>query len=278
VHDSGWLAGLGVWLGLRWQIPVLCKEATTPALKPVSFGTPFRRYWEKMRKQADGWIAQTDNIRLQLIDMGIPKSSVHIIPNGVCVPKETAAVCENETVLYVGNLTQSSEWKAFDVLFEAWLKIIQKRPQSKLVFVGGGNAAPWKHYLADAGISETVRFMGRIADPSCYYAAAGLFLLPSRVEGMSNALLEAQSWGLACVVSDIPANLAVVENNVNGLVVPVGDSKALAAAILRLFAAGDLRKRFGAQARKKMTEQFEIGRVAKRVEEAYRTILKRRGN
>jgi glycosyltransferase involved in cell wall biosynthesis len=59
--------------------------------------------------------------------------------------------------------------------------------------------------------------------------AADVFVLPSRREGLSVALMEAMSAGLACIVTDLPGNRALIEHGETGLVVPVGDVTALGA-------------------------------------------------
>jgi glycosyltransferase involved in cell wall biosynthesis len=273
VHDSGWLAGVGVWLGRKWGIPVLCKEATSPALQPVSYGTPFRRYWERQRKLADGWVAQTENVRTQLVAAGIPADRVYLVPNGVWIPGAVRPASDHDGVLYVGNLTQGSEWKAFDVLFDAWIGVVQKRPAARLIFVGGGDPAPWQQVLSKAGVLDSVTFVGRLDDPSPCYENAGIFVLPSRVEGMSNALLEAQSWGLGCVVSDIPGNTAVIRHESNGLVVPVNDASALTDAVIRLLDDKALRQHLGNAARNHMISDYSISSVTERVVAVYQTLV-----
>lgn len=269
VHESGWLAGVGVVLARHWNIPVLCKEATTPPLAPISHGTPFRRGLDRKRYSADGWLVQTPAVREQLGRRGLPPDRIHLLPNGVIVPKECADPARSDRVLYVGNLSQGAEWKAFDVLFDAWTRVAKQRPSARLCFVGAGDPGPWMRLLRRDGVGETVHFAGRVEDPSSYYRTAGIFLLPSRIEGMSNALLEAQSWGLPCVVSGIPGNAAVVKDDVNGLVVPVGEAEALSAAVLRLMDCPDLRVRLGREARIKMEQEHDIARVAETLARLY---------
>jgi glycosyltransferase involved in cell wall biosynthesis len=272
VHESGWLAGAGVLLARRWNIPVLCKEATAPALAPISFGTPGRRRLDRKRREADGWVAQTEAAGEQLIAEGIPADRIRRIPNGVNLPEATASPRDADVVLYVGNLTQGAAWKAFDILFAAWAEVVRARPRARLCFVGAGDSSAWTARLRRDGIDSTVEFAGGVPDPASFYRSAGLFVLPSRVEGLSNALLEAQSWGLPCVVSDIPGNRAVVRDEVNGLVVPVNDVSALATAIIRLLDDPGLRSRLGTAARARMAEEFEMDRVADRVLAFYRIL------
>jgi glycosyltransferase involved in cell wall biosynthesis len=90
---------------------------------------------------------------------------------------------------------------------------------------------------------------------------------------MSNALLEAMSWGLPCIVSDVPGNRAVIDNETNGLVVPVNNAAALAEAIVRLLKNPSLRALLGSNARKKAESEYDIRRVTDRLLDIYRVVL-----
>lgn len=273
VHESGWLAGVGVELARESGLRVLCKTASFPALDPIAYDTPRRRKWDRCRRQADAWIALTSAGKSDLLREGLAPDIVHLVPNGVELPLEPGAASHSAEVLYVGNFSQGSAWKAFDVLFDAWIQVVRRHPEARLTVVGGGDAAPWMRRLQAAGMLHAVRFAGAVGDVSPFYRAAGIFVLPSRVEGLSNALLEAQSWGLACVVSDIPGNQAVVESEANGLVVPVGDAPALANALLRMLEEPDLRGRLGKAGRAKVEASFDIAKVADQVQGIYRRLL-----
>jgi glycosyltransferase involved in cell wall biosynthesis len=110
-----------------------------------------------------------------------------------------------------------------------------------------------------------------------HYRWASVLLLPSRREGMSNALLEAQSWGIPAVVSDIPGNREVIEDGVNGLVAPVGDAVGLAERTVLLLEEEDRRCAMGARARALMTSRYSVESVADRVEALYRRLILARG-
>lgn len=275
VHESGWLAGIGVSLGKLWNIPVICKESTAPALRPVSYDTPFRKVLNRKRNIADAWLAQTASIRTELNTLGIPNGRSHLLPNGVLLPLQRANPAHSQNVLYVGNLTQGSAWKAFDILFDAWIRVARAEPEARLTVVGDGSPDLWIQILQRHHVESTVHFTGRLSDPSQMYRVSGIFVLPSRIEGMSNALLEAMSWGLACVVSDIPGNRAVIDNELNGLIVPVNDVPALAEAIIRLLNDPTLRASLGCQARKKAEGKYDIHRVADRLVEIYQLVTDR---
>ena len=273
VHESGWLAGVAVALGWNLPTPIICKESTAPALRPIGYDTPFRQTWDQYRRLANGWIAQTPSIRKDLLTLGIADHIIHLLPNGVALPLLPAKPETSKDVLYVGNLTQGSHWKAFDVLFDAWIRIAKIRNDVKLTVVGSGDPTTWINLLQKNEVRKSVDFTGHIADPSPFYQKTGIFVLPSRIEGMSNALLEAMSWGLPCVVSDIPGNRALIDHESEGLIIPVTNAPALTDAIMRLLQNPDLRSSLGRQARNKVASNFEIQYVADRLTGIYKHLL-----
>lgn len=259
VQESSWLAGVGVWLGRRWGIPVICKERSTPVLSPVGYDTPLRRRWDRLRRQAH-FVALHDGMRAELEAEGVPAGRIAVIPNGVDVPTEAADPRVADEVLMVGNLSQGSPRKGFDVLLAAWALVHRERPAARLVVAGGGDRAPWERMADGLGCRESVRFAGPVPDPGPLYRRAALFVLPSRNEGMSNALLEAQANGLPAVATDIAANRAVVEDGVTGRLVAPGDAAAFAAAVLALLRDPPVREAMGRAARVRAAREF--GRAA----------------
>ncbi|MGD9781196.1 MAG: glycosyltransferase family 4 protein [Kiritimatiellia bacterium] len=270
VHESSWLAGAAALLAGRYGIPVLAKTAVFPAWNVLGYDVPLRGTLSRARRNCY-FAALAGHQEEDLRAKGVPPDRVFRVPNGVDVPAE-AADLSSRGVLFVGNFSQSVEEKAFDVLLEAWSAVARKDPVARLVMLGDGDASPWKALAESLGIGPSVRFVGWASEPSEYYRRAALFVLPSRSEGMSNALLEAQSWGLPCVASDIPGNRAVVEDGVNGLLVPVGHAPALAEAMLRLLADEPLRKKLGGRARDRARSDFSLAAVADRLGEIYRSL------
>jgi glycosyltransferase involved in cell wall biosynthesis len=178
---------------------------------------------------------------------------------------------ENGAALIVANVTQGKAHKAFDVLFDAWRKVIDQRPDARLVLIGGrGDNSFWVKHAELLGIRNHIEFHGWIEDLTPFLQKAAMFLLPSRREGVSIALLTAQSCGLPAVVSDIPGNLFVVENGKNGIVAPVENVDALAEGILKLYENPALRAEMGAAARQVIEKRFSIHAVAERmIKEVY---------
>ncbi len=278
VHEAHWIAGAVMWACQGLGLPVVCKEATFPAAAQISYDAPLRAELARLRRQAE-FIALTEPVAASLRESGIPAGQISLIPNGVELPAERSPVAGSREVVYVGNLTQGARWKAFDILFAASARFHQKdQVWTQLTVLGAGDPAPWRHYLTQQGCLDSIHFAGAVKNVGEYLRRARLFVLPSRVEGLSNALLEAMSWGLPVLVSDIPANLAVVRHQVNGWAVPVNDSAALAEAMLTLLEDEALSLRLGRAARQTIEEQYTIERIAGQLVALYQKLLAKKSS
>jgi glycosyltransferase involved in cell wall biosynthesis len=275
LHEPSWLGGVAERLAPLVHAAVLCQEATDPPLPAIGYDTPLRRQLARLRLRPL-YAAMTSSMAAGLAARGVPAERILCVRNAVPVPATVADVAANRDVLYVGNLTQGAEWKAFDVLVEAWARTAPRAPGSRLVVVGGGDPTHWREFARLRGCLSSVEFVGRVEDPAPFYRGAALLALPSRVEGMSNALLEAQSWGVPAVASDIPANAAVIEQDRNGILVPVGDGDALAAAFLALLRDPERRARMGRHARARIEADFRLDEVIPSLLQLYATAVAQR--
>jgi glycosyltransferase involved in cell wall biosynthesis len=123
-------------------------------------------------------------------------------------------------------------------------------------------------------VRDSVTWLGQRDDVRDVLAAADIFVFPSFYrEGVPRVLLEAASMGLPLVAADVPGSRDVVEDGVNGFLVPPRDATAIAEAVLRLAAAPELRQRFGANSRERALARFDLTHVAARIEAVYRDLL-----
>lgn len=271
VHTADWISGFASWIGNRLHIPVLCKGADLPVF-PELHGLPFAFLWNRWRTKPF-FIALTRAMRDDLIRNGVVAEKITVIPNGVELPNTTVSAGENTVFLYMGNFSQTSAHKGFDILIDAWAKVHSQEPSASLIMLGGGDAGPWKQYAKRMGCGNSIQFAGYKKNVTPYFRQACCFLLTSRKEGISNALLEAQSYGIPAVVSDIPGSREVVSHSQTGLVVPVDDAKALADAVLRLYRNPSLRHKYGRAARIQIEEKFAIQKVVKKIINLYTQLL-----
>lgn len=118
-----------------------------------------------------------------------------------------------------------------------------------------------------------VEWWGHQADMASVWARAHIAVLPSYREGLPKALLEAASCGRPAVTTDVPGCRELVEDGANGLLVPVREAAPLAEALERLAGSPELRRRLGAEARRRVETEFADHIVHDRIVGLYRTLL-----
>lgn len=120
----------------------------------------------------------------------------------------------------------------------------------------------WRDFCLAHGLEERVLMPGRLGNVSEWYARADLFVLSSRYEGFPNVLAEAMAAGLPVVSSNCPTGPSdLVHNGVDGILVPVGDTDALAEALDLLMRNALLRQSLGATGRQ-IGSRLDLGRIA----------------
>jgi glycosyltransferase involved in cell wall biosynthesis len=212
---------------------------------------------------------------------GFPRSQLVWMPNPVDIdefrpaaPGEAAVGRERlrlpsstNIAIYVGRLARE---KGLQPLIRGFAHAARSAPASLLILVGDGPIRAELELLAsEAGLGqEQIRFVGRVplSDVPVWLRASDVFALTSPNEGFPCALLEAMCAGLPSVVSDIPANLQLVNDGVQGLTVPWDDAKPIGEALLRLFGNPELRAEMANEARQCVVDNYSTVRVAERYE------------
>ena len=175
------------------------------------------------------------------------------------------------TVCCVGRLEHQ---KGIDVLLKAVSLLALRLANVRLTIVGDGNLrADLAKMCESLSIQSLVTFAGFQNDVPHYLIASDIFVLPSRYETTSFALLEAMSAGLPCVVTNVGENAQLITDGVEGFVVPSEDAEKLAEALAKLIADTNLRQRMGQAARAKV-EQYSAGRMVERTFKVYESLLK----
>jgi glycosyltransferase involved in cell wall biosynthesis len=165
--------------------------------------------------------------------------------------------------------------KGIRFLLEAAAQLKPRFPDLKVVLAGDGFERPELARLAsDLGIAEDVTFLGWVpnTDLPPYYRAAAVSVIPSLEEGFGIPAAEAMGCEVAVVASDAGGLPEVVEDGVTGLVVPRGDSGALANAIGALLQDPERRRVMGLAGRQRALRLFDWDRSAEQFEQLYREI------
>jgi glycosyltransferase involved in cell wall biosynthesis len=234
-----------------------------------------------LARLASAFVAVSGPIRDELLAAGIPAHLIRRIPNGVDTarfapprPAERAAarralgLGDGPLAVYAGRLSQE---KGVDVLLDAWTR--PGRPRgATLCVVGDGPERPaLAASTAALGAGPSVRLEGAAADVTTWLRAADAFVLPSRTEGLSLALLEAMASGLAIVATDVGATREAAGPG-GALLVPPEQPEALAAALGAVLADPERAVALGRAARARAVERFGIGAVADRHLALYREV------
>jgi glycosyltransferase involved in cell wall biosynthesis/predicted Ser/Thr protein kinase len=273
--------------------PVACKWALAAAVLarvPAVLGTvqvgeyepPDRSAYWQLRALAcgvDRYLAVSGAIAAELVErLGWPAAKIEVSYNAVDVARAAVAAPPGLREQLGGSATRPlvltparlDAQKGHDVLLEAAAAV----PGARFAFAGEGPERGRLEALArELGLADRVLFLGRREDVPQLLAAADVFVLPSLYEGSSLAVLEAMAAGTPVVSSAIGGTDELVEDGESGLLVPPGDSEALAAALRKLLGAPGLGRRLAARARERVAEDLTRERMAARVTGVYEELL-----
>jgi len=177
---------------------------------------------------ADGIVFQTTDAA-RFFQKGLRKKSV-ILKNSLN-PQFMRPRFEEERqqdIVVVGRMDDNKNHK---MVIDAFAKVADRYPDSRLIFYGKGELLEFlKQRALAAGLKDRILFPGQVTDVADCIEKAYLFVLSSYLEGMPNTLIEAMALGLACISTDCPCGgpRDLIKDGVNGFLIPVGDTQALA--------------------------------------------------
>lgn len=242
---------------------------------PQSYSEKLMKYIQRVYRECDGVVFQTERAR-DFYPADIQNNG-RIINNAVGNPyvyKVPECLSRRPVVSAMGRICAV---KDYPNLIKAFSIVLKSHPEFTLEIYGEGpDTDKLIEYADSLGIKDKVIFCGahtdaimRIYDSSCY-------VLSSQYEGMPNALMEAMAVGLPCVSTDCPNGPAeLIEDGVNGVLVPVSDPDALATAILKMIDNKDFAEFCGSNA-KKILETHCIDKKAKEYADYITEIVSKR--
>lgn len=224
-----------------WKIPIVIAERANPYNAKKIFQIMRKHLYPK----ADGCVFQTKQAQDYYKD--ILKCRTEVIRNPLNPDFQVKPFTGTRThrIVTMGRLSIEKNHK---LLIDAFAQIVDRYPEYKLEIYGEGSLHnELQSQIDKLHLNDKAFLMGRKNNVQQYISDAEIFVLSSNSEGMPNALLESMALGLACISTDCPigGSAAIIDNEKNGLLVPMNDVDQMVKAVEWLITDAD----FAAQLR-----------------------------
>lgn len=228
-------------------------------------------------------IANSEWVAGQAADSGAPWERITVVYEGAEIPAPFTSQQKrdarqrwdltNDQIL-LGCIGVLSPDKGQEFLIRALAELRPAFPAIKLILAGDGSQRDNLESLArQLDVAESVIFAGFVKDVESVYAALDLFLLPSLFEALNNSLLAAMAYEIPSVAFDRGALGEIIQDGVNGKLVPASDVAALSGVIAALLNNADASRQLGLAGRLRVTENFSADRMVDETLRSYHQIL-----
>jgi len=233
-----------------------------------------------MASMPDAVFAVSELVRQHSIDVDhIAPERVQTIYNGLDLDdwKITEKNTSPSSALRIATIGNIRRVKGHDVFIKAAAMVAAHSPEAR--FCIAGEVLEESYFLElqtmvhDLKLSDRFEFSGGVTNLQEYLADAEIFVLPSRSEGFSNAIIEAMAAGLPVVATDVGGNAEAVQDGISGFIVPPEDATALAKAMIDLLSNPAQARTMGLKGRERVAEQFTTDAMMRKIASAYRGLL-----
>lgn len=233
-------------------------------------------------------VAVSKPLYRQLIeDLSIKKEKVVLIKNGI----DTSLFCKMIDLNkkeklglpikapVIGAIGNIKPVKGYDTLLNAAVYISREVPEARFIIVGGAYQyeacfKDLKALTVEKGLQDKVYFLGKSDDVKDILHILDVYVLPSRSEGISIALLEAMASGRPIVATKVGGTPDIIEDGNTGLLIPPEDPSSLASAIIQLLKNKSLSKSLGQQAKLVAEKEFNVNSMVEKYSALYNEVLK----
>lgn len=261
-----------------WYGKIAATLAGTPMLSTVHDMTTWKRYPRRR-----SLIAVSMAVKKHLVSRGFDAEEVSVVFPGAknCNLGKLAAQTRNKVrqdlgvadcekaVFMIGRV---AEVKGHDVALEAMRLLRNDEGQCVRLFCAG-QETPWGSALHASDAGEYATWLGRRDDVAELLAAADIFIQPSRSEGLPVAMMEASSAAKPMIATNVGGMPEVIEDQINGLLVPPENPIALAMAIKELARDADKANCFGQAAQQRFEKEYSIATMIQKTLEIYQSVL-----
>jgi glycosyltransferase involved in cell wall biosynthesis len=262
-----------------WLQIVNEKSRTNPDLEDLErLGKPVVHFTRSLLKRIGAVIVVLSSgmqCYLAAHDFTFPR--ILLIPNGVDILRytprshNTSADQRSQIVVCISRLCYQ---KGIDVLLQAWHMVQKQSPLARLAIVGDGPIRTQLECMTEAlGLANSVEFTGLQSDILAQLHRSDIAVLPSRWEGMPNAVLEAMACGLPCVATRVSGSEDMIQHGINGLLVEPENYHSLARALLVLLQDPELVKKYGQAARTTIEQHYSLDHIIDQYIKIYRQMV-----
>ncbi len=233
-------------------------------------------------RRFEGFLANSQAVKDHFVATdGLEPDKVSVIYNGFDTERlqssgsRERSLLESPLVGIVANLNRPV--KRVEDFIAAAAMVYQQHSSVRFIIIGDGHLRLQLEALAATlGVAEAIDFAGSLENPLEHVPRFAVGLITSETEGFSNAIVEYMACGVPVVATDTGGNSELVENGVNGFLVPVGDTQLMAEKILALLDP-QTNLQIGAQNRHKILTQFTKQAMVSQHEDYYARISGDRG-
>jgi len=248
---------------------------------------PWKAGWQftidrALARRSDAIVVNSTGVRDFYVRHGLPEQKFVIIPNGVDEPppsrrtradllRELGLPDDARLIGAIGRLWPQKRFK--DLIWAAdLLKVI--RDDVHLLIIGDGPQRDrLERYRRQVHIEDRVHFLGHRADVADLLPHFDVLWLGSGYEGLPNVVMEAMAAAVPVVATDIPGTRDLVQTNVTGYLVPIGDRAGFAKYTQRLLEDEPLRRTLGAAGQTRMRTEFSVATMIDRYANFYERLV-----
>jgi len=226
----------------------------------------------------DQVVAVADDLAASCVRCGVDPRRLQTIENAFDPSRVRARAVKGRTVrsgrLRIVSVGRLSSEKGLDLLLDAVARLGDDGLDVCVTLAGvGDEESRLRKQVADLGLTDRVEFMGFVKDVADVLASADIFAMPSRREGLPQALIEAMAAGLPAVAARAGGVPEMIEDGANGILVECEDRAALHLGLRRLVVDPDLRARIGREAARRAGERFSYERRSRLLADVYRRAM-----
>ena len=221
----------------------------------------------------------------------LPAERVVVVANGIDVQKFQQADSQSARDIFrrrwkvgadellIGAVGEITSLKGHEEFLRAAVIILRRFPKAQFLIAGVDsssdrkNLASLESLLAQLNLAASVRIVGWIEDLTSLYGALDVFVSASHTESFGLAIAEAMASGVPVVATETDGAKEIITSEDTGLLVPIADATALAAAVLGLLEDKSKRAHLRKSGRQRINERFSLERMVEETEKIYREVL-----